>query len=176
MRKTTLLAAALLGSLAIAGCDTTLNTGSPASSAAPSVTPTPTYVAPSTFAWQSACDLFQGVDGAALLEEPLGAPFMSKPTQCQLEGSTAHSNASLELYITSPGGAADFDYQKQLQGVDNEVPGLGDAAFQAGGYLHVLVGDNEFTLVAIRDRVNHASVTLDEQVATARVVLANTGW
>jgi hypothetical protein len=38
------------------------------------------------------------------------------------------------------------------------------------------VGDNEFTLVAIRTLVNHPALTLDEQVAAARVILGNTGW
>ncbi len=181
MRTTRLLIAALLGSLALAGCDTTLNTGSPASSDAPGVdalaaSPTPTYVAPSTYAWQSACDLFLGVDAAALIDEPVGAPYVSKPGRCQMEGSTAQSTAALELYITSPGGAADFDYQKKLQGVDQEVSGLGDAAFQSADYLHVLVGDNEFTLVAIRTLVNHPALTLGDQVAAARIILGNTGW
>jgi hypothetical protein len=181
MRTTRLLTAALLGALALAGCDTTLNTGSPASSdapvvAAPVVTPTPTYVAPSTYAWQSACDLFLGVDGAALIDEPLGTPYVSKPTRCQMEGSTAHSTAALELYITSPGGAADFEYQKKLQGVDHDIAGLGDAAFQSADYVHVLVGDNEFALVSIRTLVDHPALTLDEQVAAARIILANTGW
>jgi hypothetical protein len=163
MRTTRLLTAALLGALALAGCDTTLNTGSPTAfdpSAfdPPVVTPSPTYVAPSTYAWQSACDLFLGVDGAALIDEPVGAPFVSK------------------LYIISPGGAADFEYQKKLQGVDHEISGLGDAAFQSADYVHVLVGDNEFTLVAIRTLVDHPALTLDEQVAAARIVLGNTGW
>jgi hypothetical protein len=181
MRTTRLLTAALLGALALAGCDTTLNTGSPASSDpaaanSPVVTPTPTYVAPSTYAWQSACDLFLGVDAGALIDEPMGTPFVSKPGRCQMAGSTAHSTAALELYITSPGGAADFEYQKQLQGVDHEIAGLGDAAFQSADYVHVLVGDNEFTLVAIRTLVNHPALTLDEQVAAARVILGNTGW
>lgn len=181
MRTTRLLTAALLGALALAGCDTTLNTGSPTAfdpSAfdPPVVTPSPTYVAPSTYAWQSACDLFLGVDGAALIDEPVGAPFVSKPARCQMEGSTAHSTAALELYITSPGGAADFEYQKTLQGVDHEISGLGDAAFQSADYVHVLVGDNEFTLVAIRTLVNHPALTLDEQAAAARIVLGNTGW
>jgi hypothetical protein len=176
MRTTRLLTAALLGSLALAGCDTTLNTGSPTAIDGPVVTPTPTYVAPSTFAWQSACDLFLGVDGAALIDEPLGAPFVSKPARCQMEGSTARSTAALELYIISPGGAADFDYQKKLQGIDNEIAGLGDAAFQSADYIHVLVGDNEFTLVTIRTLVNHPALTLDEQIAAARIILGNTGW
>ena len=142
----------------------------------PSLTPSATDTAPSTYSWQSACDLLVGVDGPTLIDEPLGDPYVSKPGRCQMKGSTAHSTAALELYIVSPGGKADFEYQKQLQGVDNEIPGLGDAAFQAGDYLHVLVGDNEFTLVAIRTLVNHAPLPLDQRVAAARKVLANTGW
>lgn len=176
MRTTRLFTLALLGSLALAGCDTTLNTGSPASVDAPVVTPSPTYVAPSTFAWESACDLFLGVDGAALMDEPVGAPHVSKPTRCQIGGSTDHSTGALELYISSPGGAADFEYQKELQGVDHEITGLGDDAFQSAGYVHVLVGDNSLTLVAIRNLLDHPALTLDEQVAAARIVLGNTGW
>jgi len=176
MRTTRLLAAAVLGVVALAGCNTTLNLGSPTAVAFPVVTPTPSYVAPSTFAWQSACALLHGVDGAALIDEPVADPFVSKPTRCQIAGSTPHSTAALELYIVSPGGAADFDYQKKLQGVDNEIPGLGDAAFQSGDYTHVLVGDNEFILVSIRTPENHPAVTLDEQTAAARTILGNTGW
>jgi hypothetical protein len=175
------MTAALFGALALSGCNTTLNTGSPAASDpaafnTPIVTPTPTYVAPSTYAWQSACDLFLGVDPAALIDEPVGVPFVSKPARCQMAGSTAHSTAALELYIISPGGAADFDYQKKLQGVDHEIAGLGDAAFQSADYVHVLVGDNAFTLVSIRTLVDHPALTLDEQVAAARIILGNTGW
>ena len=176
MRTTRLLAAAVLGALALAGCDTTLNTGSPTIVDAPVVTPTPTYVAPSTYAWQSACDLFLGVDGAALIDEPVGEPYVSKPGRCQMRGSTEHSMAALELYITSPGGAADFEYQKKLQGLDHAIAGLGDAAFQSADYLHVLVGDSEFTLVTIRTADSHPAVTLDEQVAAARIILGNTAW
>lgn len=176
MRTTRLFTVALLGSLALAGCDTALNTGSPTIVDAAVVAPTPTYVAPSTYAWDSACDLFLGVDGAALIDEPVGAPHVSKPGRCQMEGSAEHSTAALELYITSPGGAADFEYQKDLQGVDHEIAGLGDAAFQSADYVHVLVGDHAFTLVAIRTLMDHPALTLDEQVAAARIILGNTGW
>lgn len=176
MRTTRLFTLALLGSVALAGCDMSLNTGSPASVDTPIGTPSPTYVAPSTYAWASACDLFLGVDGAALIDEPLGAPHVSKPTRCQIGGSTEHSTGALELYISSPGGAADFEYQKELKGVDHEIAGLGDAAFQSADYVHVLVGDNAFTLVAIRNPLDSSAVRLDEQVAAARVVLGNTGW
>ena len=173
MRSTRLLAVALLGSLALVGCDAfTLNVPSEA----PVETPSPTYTAPSTYAWDSACELLQGLDAETLVGEPVGAPYMSKPSRCQAEGSDAQSTGALELYITSPGGAADFEYQKQLKGVDAEIAGLGDAAFQAGGYVHVLVGDNEFNLVVIRSPLRDDPVTRDELVAAARTVLANTGW
>lgn len=173
MRSTRLSTVMLLGSLALVGCDAfTLNVPSEEAAEAPS----PTYTAPSTYAWDSACDLLQGVDAEALVDEPLGAPYMSKPSRCQMEGSQAHSTAALELYITSPGGASDFEYQKQLKGVDTEISGLGDAAFQAGGYLHVLVGDSDFNLVVIRSPLSHDAVTRDELVAAARIVLANAGW
>jgi hypothetical protein len=171
MRSTRLLAVVLLGSLALVGCDAfELNVPS----ATPS--PSPTYEGPSTYAWDSACELLQGIDAGTLVDEPVGDPYTSKPSRCQMEGSEAHSTAALELYITSPGGASDFDYQKRLKGVDAEISGLGDAAFQAGGYVHVLVGDNEFNLVVIRSPLSHGAVTRDELVAAARIVLANAGW
>lgn len=171
MRSTRLFAIVLLGSFALVGCDAfTLN--------APAATPSAsaTYEAPSTYAWDSACELFAGVDAEALIDEPVSDPYVSKPSRCQMEGSTDGSTAALDLYITSPGGAADFEYQKELQGVEAEIPGLGDAAFQTGGYLHVLVGDNGFNLVVVRQSLSHEAVTLAEQVAAARIILANTGW
>ncbi len=179
MRSPRLLAAALLGTLVLTGCDYfTLKAPSetPAATPTSTPTPTPTHTAPSTFAWDSACELFEGVDVEALADEPVGDPYVSKPTRCQMEGSAAHSTAALELYITSPGGASDFEYQKQLQGVSSEISGLGDAAFQSGAYLHVLVGDDELNLVVIRQPLSHDAVTPDEQVAAARIILANTGW
>ena len=172
MRSNRLVLLSLLGSLALGGCDTfTLNVPSET----PSAAPTPTYEAPSTYAWDSACELLQGVDAAALLDEPVGTPYVSRPSRCQMEGSATSSTAAVELYITSPGGAADLDYQKQIKRGGVDVPGLGDAAFQAGGYLHVLVGDNELSLVVIRS-LGHDSVTSAELVGAARTVLANTGW
>jgi hypothetical protein len=176
MLTTKNLATALLGSLALAGCAITPITASDPGLVAPSLSQSATATAPSTYAWQSACDLLVGVDGSTLIDEPLGDPYVSKPGRCQMKGSTAHSTAALELYIVSPGGKGDFDYQKTLQGVDNEIAGLGDAAFQSGDYLHVLRGDNEFTLVAIRTLINHPALPLDDRVAAARKVLAHTGW
>ena len=173
MRTTRLLTVMLLGSLALVGCDAfTLKE----SSATPAETPSATYTAPSTYAWDSACELLQGIDAEALLDEPVGDAYMSKPSRCQMEGSEAQSTAALELYVTSPGGATDFEYQKRLKGVDNEISGLGDDAFQTGGYVHVLVGDDEFSLVVIRSPLSHDAVALDELVAAARTVLANTRW
>ncbi len=177
MRSTRLLVVVILGSLALAGCDYfTLKEPSAEALATPITTPTPTYEAPSTYAWDSACELLEGVDPEALVDEPVGDPYVSKPVRCQIETSAGRSTGALELYITSPGGASDFEYQKTLKNVDNEIAGLGDAAFQTGGYLHVLVGDDEFSLVIIREPLSHDAVTLDEQVAAAQIILANTGW
>lgn len=176
MLTTKNLAASVLGCLALAGCGLTPVTASDPGVITPSLSQSETATAPSTYAWQSACDLLVGVDGPLLIDEPLGDPYVSKPGRCQIKGSTAHSTAALELYIVSPGGKADFEYQKTLQGVDNTVAGLGDAAFVSGDYLHVLVGDNELTLVAIRTLINHSPLPLDQRVAAARKVLANSGW
>ncbi len=174
MRTTRLLPGALFGVLALSlgGCGLALETPSQT----PVETPSPTETAPSTYAWDSACELFLGVDMELLLDEPVDTPYVSKPTRCQMEGSDDHSTAGLDLYITSPGGAADFEYQRQLQGDGEEIAGLGDEAFQVGGYVHVLVGDDEFTLVVVRQSLSHPEVTLADQVAAARVILGNTGW
>ena len=176
MLTTKNLAASLVGCLALAGCAITPVAASDPGLLTPSFSQSATATAPSTYAWQSACDLLVGVDGPTLIDEPLGDPYVSKPGRCQMKGSTAHSNAALELYIVSPGGKADFEYQKTLQGVDNTIAGLGDAAFESGDYLHVLVGDNELTLVAIRTLVNHTPLALDQRVAAARKILTNSGW
>ncbi len=176
MRTTKTWTAAVLGSLALAACATAPAVSSDPGLVPPAFSPSATATAPSTYAWQSACSLLLGIDGPALIDEPLSDPYVSKPGRCQEQGSTAQSTAALELYITSPGGAADFVFQKSLQGADNEIAGLGDAAFQSGDYITVLVGDNEFTLVTIRTLVNHPAITLAEQVAAARTVLGNTGW
>ena len=177
MRSTKLAAASFLGALALSGCGwTTLKVPSEAPVTSATAVPSPTETAPSTYAWNSACELLDGVDLEALAAEPLAAPYEDKPGRCQMQGSGAGSTAAVELYITSPGGAEDFDYQRQLQSVDHEVAGLGDAAFQSGGYIHVLVGDNSFDLVIIRQPLDHADVALSDMVAAARIVLANTGW
>ncbi len=170
MRTLTALGTAVACASMLAGC------GALVVATPTEASPTPTYTAPSTFAWSSACDLLDGVDVAGLLGEEPAAPTESKGTRCQMAGSTKSSIAVFGLYITSPGGADDFAYQKQLQGVDNEIPGLGDAAFQSGGYLNVLVGDNEISLVVFRGSKASTAPTLAELTAAARTILANAGW
>jgi hypothetical protein len=171
MRRTTLAAAALACAASLAGCGLQLATPTTTTPA-----PTPTYTSPSPYAWESACDLLVGVDIVGLVGEKLGPPYESKGGRCQLAAAKAGSAASLELYITSPGGADDFAYQKDLQGVDEEISGLGDDAFISGDYLNALVGDNEISLVVEREPSTHLPPTTDEVVAAARVILDNTGW
>jgi len=169
--RTTLAAVALAGALSLAGCGLELATPTDSAPA-----PTPTYTSPSPYAWESACDLFVGLDVVALTGDEMAAPIESKGSRCQLVAKDKRSAASLELYITSPGGADDFAYQQDLQGVDEEIPGLGDAAFVTGDYLNVLVDDNEFSLVVLREPTTHTPPTTSEMVAAARVILGNTGW
>ncbi len=171
MRTLTYVGATLVACFSLAGCGLQLATPT-----ATTASPTPTYTAPSPYAWQSACDLLLGVDIPGLLGEDAATPYVSKGGRCQMTAAAKTSTAALELYITSPGGAEQYDYQEQQQVVDHVVNGLGDAAFQSGGYLHVLVGDSMFTLVAIRDPSRTTEPSLDELVAAGRVILGNTDW
>lgn len=173
-------ALAAAGLAVLAACTpggTALRTEAPAPAASTSTrAPDPSATLTSPFPWDSACDLLDGIDLDALLDEPAGEPSVSNPWRCEVSPTTPGSTGVVDLDITSPGGADDYAFQRERQTEGEEVGGLGDTAYLAGDYLHVLVGDQEFSLVVIRQPIDHDPLPEGDRTDAGRQVLANTGW
>lgn len=124
-----------------------------------------------------ACALLEGVDLDDLLGEPAGEPNDASTAMglaCTVPMATGGSGGAT-LAVTSDRSAENYENQQELFGVDEEVAGLGDAAFRSGGYLFVLDGERFVRLQVIQDAEAGAGVEHEKMVAAMEVILEHLG-
>jgi hypothetical protein len=119
------------------------------------------------------CALVEGVDADAVLNEPAGEP-VEAGAFCRIEAADAESTGFLAVSLRDAGA---YDQQLDLLGSDREVAGLGDEAFQSGGFLVIRSGDVTVLVQTVRHPLNDGfgDFTDADFELLAAQVLANAG-
>lgn len=122
-----------------------------------------------------ACALLEDLDLVAVLGEEPGEPAPG-PNGCIIRAANPDSHARIHVGFQSPGGAAAYERQNEILGIDAPLEGIGDEAVRAGVRVHARKGDAFFFVQVVRFIEINRHIEDDELEEVARTIAAAAGW